>query len=156
MIISKHESPLNSSILGLRALLMLVLVRWLKLAFIKAKLTPIISLSHPPFPGKKKPSHSLMNRYTGVVMGIWPFFDLQTKTIVSLCTYLALGFLEFVPLTKKMTTSTAVKMDITAIDTTTTTPICVCISVERNNSEIWQLDTAVKGFWALPLTSLTE
>ena len=148
MIISKHKSPLNSTIRGLCALLMLVLMRWLKLPFIKAKLTPIISLSH------------LIALWTGirqrVAMGIWPFFDLQTKTIVSLFTYLALGFLEFVPLTKKMTTSTAVKMDITAIDTTTTTPICVCMSVERNNREIWQLDTAVKGFWTLPLTSLTE
>ena len=60
---------------------------------------------------------------------------------MSLFTYLALGFLEFVPFTKKMTTSTAVKMDITAIDTTTTTPICVCISVQRNNREIWILDS---------------
>lgn len=66
-------------------------------------------------------------------MGILPFFDLQTKwRKMSLFTYFALGFLEFVPLTKKMMTSTTVKMDITAIDTTTTTPICVGISVERN------------------------
>ena len=72
-----------------------------------------------------------------------------------LFTYLALGFLEFVPLTKKMTTSTAVMMDITAIDTTMTTPIWVCISVERNNRKVSQLDT-VKGFWSGTLMSLNS
>lgn len=66
-----------------------------------------------------------------------------------LFTHLALGFLEFVPLTKKMTTSTAVKMEITAIVTTTTTIIWVWISVGGNNGKgVSQLEM-VKAFWTL-------
>jgi len=74
------------------------------------------------------------------VVGILRYYGPQTKRMqgckMSIFTHLALGLLEFVPLTKKMTTSTAVKIEITAIETKTTTAIWVCISVEI--SDIWQ------------------
>lgn len=77
----------------------------------------------------------------GPPLGILRYYDPQTELRmqgckVSIFTHLALGLLEFVPLTKKMTTSTAVKIEITVIETKTTTAIWVCISVEINDR--WQ------------------
>lgn len=56
-------------------------------------------------------------------------FDI-VRSLLLVSIELALGLLEFVPLTKKMTTSTAVKIEITAIETKTTTAIWVCISLQ--------------------------